>query len=77
MTKSLLLALALTSVSLAGCAEEGADTDTVIVDPVAVPETMPADDMMMEDTTMMEDGMMADTTAMEAAPMTEDTTTAM
>ena len=62
MKKTLLLALALTSVSLAGCAEEGAETDAVIVDETAAPMTEPADDMMMEDTTAMMDG------SMEAAP---------
>ena len=57
MKKTLLLALALTSVTLAGCAEEAAESDTVIVDDAA-PITEPADDMMMEDTTMMEGGAM-------------------
>lgn len=90
MKKTLLLALALTSVSLAGCAEEGAETDAIIVDEAATPMTEPADDMMMEaDTSMMMDGSMeaapaggtmegaAPAGGMEADPMMADTTAGM
>jgi hypothetical protein len=58
MKKTLLLALAVCSVSLAGCADDAAETDTVVVDPTTESVTPPADDMMMEDSTMMEDDMM-------------------
>ena len=72
MKKTLLLALALTSVTLAGCSEETVDADTTIIEPTTEPMAEP----MMEDTTAMmgDDAMMTDTTAMEAAPVTEGET---
>ena len=72
MKKTLLLALALTSVTLAGCAEEAAD-ETVIIDEAAAPVTVPADDMMMEgDSAMMDDAMAPEGDAM--APAADDST---
>jgi hypothetical protein len=78
MKKTLLLALAVCSVSLAGCADDAAETDTVVVDPTTESVTPPADDMMMEDSTMMEDDMMmeGDTAAMGDDAMMEDETMA-
>jgi hypothetical protein len=65
MKNSLFLALAVASLSLAGCADDAAETDTVTVEP-APAVTEPADDMMMEDSTMMgDDAMMEDSTMME------------
>ena len=80
MKKTLLLALALTSVSLAGCTDEAPDAGdaTIIEAPVVTPP------VMMDDSTAMDNGMSADPmatdtmgTSMEAAPMMEDTTTTM
>ena len=79
MKKTLLLALALTSLSLAGCTDEG---DTTEIAPVVPVET--ADPMMADTTMMMDDGMMADSTAMmdngtsmEGDAMMADSTTNM
>ncbi len=80
MKKTLILAFAAASFTLAGCADE--TPDTTVVAPVI--ET-PAEAMPMDTTTMMgDDAMMpADTSAMmdaapmDAAPMATDTTTAM
>lgn len=81
MKKTLILAFAVTSFTLAGCADETpADVDTTVIEAPAMAEPM------MDDTTAMmgDDAMMpADTSAMmdaapmDAAPMMEDTTTAM
>lgn len=73
--KNLFFALAFAGLTLAGCAEEPAETTEPIIDDAEV-VTEPADDMMMEtDSTMMEEGdMMADSTMMEADPMMADTT---
>ena len=76
MKKTLILALALTSVSLAGCADDAAET----TEPVIVDETTPVitddpsmmeADPMMDDTTMMDGSMEAAPAdgAMDAAPM--------
>lgn len=80
MKKTLILAFAATSFTLAGCADETpADVDTTVIEAPAEPAPM------MEDTTTMmgDDAMMSDSTGtmdaapMEAAPMTADSTTAM
>lgn len=81
MKKTLILAFAAASFTLAGCADDApADVDTTVIEAPAVAAPM------MEDTTTMmgDDAMMpADTTAMmdaapmDAAPMATDTTTAM
>ena len=80
MKKTLLLALALTSVTLAGCAEEAAeDTDVTIENETIMADTTAGmeGDMMMDDTTgmgagMEGDAMMGDTTT-GAGAMTADT----
>lgn len=79
MKKTLILAFAATSFTLAGCAEETpADVDTTVIEAPAEPAPM------MEDTTTMmsDDAMMSDSAAMgtmeaapaDAAPMTSDST---
>ena len=72
MKKTLLLALALTSVTLAGCSEETIDADTTIVEPTTEPMVEP---MMEEDsTTMMGGDVMTGDSTMESGPVTEGET---
>ncbi len=72
MKKTLLLALALTSVSLAGCTEK-TDSDTVIA-PVVPAETV-TPPIMTDSTTMMDNTMGTDSigTSMEGETMMADT----
>ncbi len=82
MKKSLLLALALTSVSLAGCTEK-TDSDTVVA-PVVPAETV-TPPVMTDSSTMMDNSMGTDSlgTSMEGetipgdAPMMADSTATM
>lgn len=70
MHKTILVALAATAFTLAGCADDTAETTDMPIETAPV-ETMPAEDMMMD--TTMADPMM-DTTMADPMAAPADTT---
>ena len=72
MKNTLILALALSGLTLVGCAEE----ETTTVDPIvedAEVVTPAEDDLLLEEDTLVTDPMMADSTMMEGEVMADTT----
>ena len=70
MKKTLLLAFALTSVTLAGCSEETTEVEVPVVEAPAMDAPMMEDDS----TTMMGGDVMTGDSTMETGPVTEGET---